>query len=48
MVLVGLSFLVYWLLQEVFTVAPLKAALVTGLIFVILGLLVGERPWDRK
>lgn len=48
MILIGLSWLIFWLLVEVFTVAVIKAALVTALVFIILGLLNGERPWERK
>lgn len=48
MLIVGLSWLVFWLLADVFTVELLKAALATGLIFVILGLLVGELPVIKK
>lgn len=48
MLIVGISWLVFWLLADVFTVEVLKAALATGLIFVILGLLVGELPVIKK
>lgn len=48
MLLIGISWLVYWLLVGVFTVEAIKAALVTGIIFVILGLLIGDRPWSGK
>lgn len=44
MLLVGLAFLVDWLLIQVFTLTVDKAALVTALIFIVLGVLV-ERPW---
>lgn len=44
MLYVGLAFLVDWLLQEVFTLTDLKATLVTAIIFIVLGLLVGEFP----
>ncbi len=40
MVLVGLSWLTFWLLLDVFTVEITKAALVTAIIFIILGLLL--------
>lgn len=46
MVLVGLGFLVFWLfLTVVTTLTVVKAALITALIFIILGLIIGERPW---
>ncbi len=45
MLLVGVSWLVFWLLIDVFTVAIIKAALVTAIIFLILGVLAGEHPW---
>lgn len=47
MVIVGVSWLVFWLLVDVFSVESLKAALATGLIFVLAGLVLGERPWNR-
>lgn len=48
MLVVGLSWLVYWLLASVFSVDALKAALATGIIFIVLGLLVGENPVVKK
>lgn len=42
MLIVGLSWLVFWLLIDVFNVETLKAALATGLVFVVLGLLLGN------
>lgn len=48
MLIVGLSWLVYWLMVDVFSVEAIKAALVTGLVFIILGLLVEGVPnWKR-
>lgn len=47
MVLVGLSWLIFWLLVDVFDVEALKAALATGIVFLIMGLILGERPWNR-
>ena len=47
MLLIGLSWLVYWLLVDVFTVEALKAALVVGLVYIIFGLLVEGFP-NRK
>lgn len=44
MVLIGLSWLVCWLLVQVFTLELLKAILITGLLFFIIGL-VFEHPW---
>lgn len=48
MVVIGLSWLVAWLLNVVFAVSLDKTLLVTALLFIILGLLVGERPWNRS
>lgn len=48
MFVVGLSWLVYWLLVDVFTVDNLKAALATGLIFVILAVLAEGVPNINK
>lgn len=44
--LVGVAFFVFWLLMDVFNVATDKAALVTAIIFIIVGLFFG-RPWER-
>lgn len=46
-VLVGLAFLVDWLLVDVFTVDQLKATLATGLIFLIIGILYEGYPRYR-
>lgn len=43
MLLVGTSWIVFWLLASVFKVELLLAALVTGIIFILLGLILGER-----
>lgn len=48
MVVIGLSWLVFWLLIDVFNVETLKAALATGLMFVILGLLIGNNETVKK
>lgn len=48
MVLVGLSWLVCWLLVQVFSVEIVKAILTTGIIFLIVGLLYDHTPWIRK
>lgn len=45
MVLTGLAFLVTWLEVQVFGLEVVKALLVTAIIFIVLGLVVGERPW---
>ena len=39
MLLVGLSWLTFWLLIDVFTVEITKSALVTAIIFLVLGVL---------
>lgn len=48
MVLVGLSWLVYWLLVSVFDVEAIKAVLSVAIIFIVLGLILGERPWEKR
>lgn len=48
MVYVGASWIVFYLLAKVFAIELLMAALVTGIIFVLLGLLVGERPFVKR
>lgn len=47
MVLIGLSWIVWWMLVKVFVVELLKAALVVGLLYIIVGLLLGERPFIK-
>lgn len=48
MVVIGISWILYWALIDVLAVAPLKSAIITGVVFVLLGLVLGERPWVRK
>ena len=43
-ILVGVSWLFYWLLQDSFNVTSLKAALITGVVFILVGLLIGYGP----
>lgn len=47
MVIVGISWLVDWLLVDVFDVEPLKAILSVAIIFIAVGLVLGERPWNK-
>lgn len=47
MLAAGLSILVVWLLYIVFTIELGHALLATAIIFIILGLILGERPWVR-
>ena len=47
LLLIGVAFLITWLLIQVFTLDPTKALLVTAVIFLILGVLV-ERPWEGR
>jgi hypothetical protein len=47
MIAVGVAFIFFWMLVVVFKVQPDNAALVTGVVFVLVGLLLGERPWLR-
>lgn len=44
MLLVGLSWLVFWLLVDVFNVDSLKAALANAIIFIILALVAEGVP----
>lgn len=46
--LVGVAFLFDWALIDVFGINSLKATLVTGIVFIIIGLFVDYRPWVRK
>lgn len=48
MLLVGLSWLVEWLQLQVFSVELVKSILVTAIIFIVLGLLLGERPFNKN
>lgn len=48
MILVGISWLLYWALIDVFRVDSLKAALVTGIVFVVVALLLEHNPWPRR
>lgn len=52
MVLIGLSWLVAWLLDVLFfgsTVAGVvKSMLCTAILFIIVGFVVGEKPWERR
>jgi hypothetical protein len=48
MVLIGASWLIYWILYKVFSVAADKAALATAIIFIVAGLILGERPWTHR
>jgi hypothetical protein len=47
MFLIGVAFFVDWLLIKLFELPLDKATLVTAVIFLIAGLVVGERPWVR-
>lgn len=49
MISIGLAFVVFWAFIEVFALAISKAAVVTGVLFVILGLLIeGVPKFPRK
>jgi hypothetical protein len=43
MIVAGVSWVLFWTLVRVFQVELAVAALVTGLVFILLGLLLGER-----
>lgn len=47
MIVVGVSWILYWALVDAFNLDSLKAALITGIVFILLGLVLGERPWNR-
>lgn len=47
MLVVGVAFLVFWLLFDVFAVVMAHAALATAIIFIVIGVLAGEKPWAR-
>lgn len=48
MLIIGLSWLVFWLLQDVFSVEEIKSVLVTAIIFIVLGLITEGVPnWKR-
>lgn len=47
-ILIGVSWLFYWALIDIFNINDLKAALVTAVVFIIVGLLYDYRPWVRK
>lgn len=48
MLIIGLSWLVFWLLQDVFNIEEVKSALVTAIIFIVLGLITEGVPnWKR-
>lgn len=42
MIVVGISWVLFWTLVKVFTIDVLTAALTTGIILILLGLLLGE------
>lgn len=50
MFLIGVSWLVFWLLVDTFDVESLKAALATGLIFLVLGIFLDYRSgyWTNR
>lgn len=48
MVLIGLSWLIGYFLYAVFNVTLVHTLLIVALIFIIVGFLVGERPWERR
>lgn len=48
MISIGLAFVVFWALIEAFALAVTKAAIVTGVLFVILGLLIEGVPQFKR
>lgn len=47
MIFIGLSWLTFWLLVDVFNVEFVKSALITGIIYLVLGLLYEYGPESR-
>lgn len=47
MIEVGVSWILFWALVKVFSIEVTMAAVVTGVVFILLGLLLGERPFTR-
>ncbi len=47
MIVTGIAFIVFWALVKVLNIDILMAAVVVGVAFILLGLLMGERPWVR-
>lgn len=47
MIVVGVSWILYWALVDAFNLEALQAALMTGIVFILLGLVLGERPWNH-
>lgn len=47
MIIVGVSWILFWALVKVFSVEVTLAAIVTGVVFILLGLVLGERPFNR-
>lgn len=47
MIILGASWIVFVIFLQVLKIELVMAALITGALFVILGALYGERPWQR-
>lgn len=48
MIAIGISWILFWALIKVFTIELTLAAIVTGIVFILLGLLLGERPFKTR
>lgn len=48
MLIVGIAFLVFWLLVQVLAFEIVKAALITAIIFIVAGIFVEGLPNDLK
>jgi hypothetical protein len=48
MIFIGLEFLITWLQVQVFNVDLVKSLLVTAIIFIVLGFVMGERPFANR
>lgn len=48
MIAAGIAFLLYWALTVLLKVDAITALWVTGVIMILAGLVIGERPWVRR
>jgi len=48
MVFTGLAFLICWLVMVLVNLGVDRAILITALLFIIGGILLGERPWEHR
>jgi hypothetical protein len=48
MILTGEAFLLLWLLIQVFAMSLAHAILTVAIVFILAGLVLGERPWGNN